>query len=305
MRFSRPRGVRGDDVHARGSVRRAVAIDAKRRDSWRYSREQVNANANRTHEKISALLLLNDRSALVGIAPQAPRTMTWLRAAFRSTVGMKWLMGITGLVLSGFVVVHMLGNLQIYLGPDAINGYAEALRHQPALLWIARLVLLTAFALHITAAVRITQLNRAARPHGYELWSPQVTSYAARTMFMGGVILFTFVLYHLAHFTFGVTHPEHFRLHDAQGRHDVYGMVVLGFRQPLVSFFYLLAMIPLMLHLQHGVSSFLQTFGLNHPRYNRVIRLLGPVVGLIVFLGNCSIPLAVLAGWIPYPVVGR
>jgi succinate dehydrogenase / fumarate reductase cytochrome b subunit len=82
-------------------------------------------------------------------------------------------------------------------------------------------------------------------------------------------------------------------------------MVVLGFRQPLVSFFYLLAMVPLMLHLQHGVSSFLQTFGLNHPRYNAVIRALGPVIALIVFFGNCSIPLAVLAGWIPYPVAGK
>ncbi|GIW44758.1 MAG: hypothetical protein KatS3mg077_2040 [Candidatus Binatia bacterium] len=231
--------------------------------------------------------------------------MNWLGAFFRSTVGMKWLMGLTGLVLAGFVVVHMLGNLQIYLGPEAINAYAESLRHMPALLWTARLVLLAAFVLHIVSAVRITQLNRQARPQGYELWSPQVTTYAARTMFMGGLVLAGFVLYHLAHFTFGLTHPEHFQLHDAKGRHDVYAMVVLGFRQPLVSFFYLLAMVPLMLHLQHGVSSFLQTFGLNHPRYNGIIRALGPVVALIVFLGNCSIPLAVLAGLVPYPVAGK
>ncbi len=231
--------------------------------------------------------------------------MTGLYALFRSTVGLKWLMGVSGLVLSGFVVVHMLGNLQIYLGPDAINAYAESLRKMPVLLWAARIVLLVAFGLHVFSAVRITQLNRAARQHQYELWSPQVTTYAARTMFMGGIILFAFVLYHLAHFTFGLTHPEHFQLHDAKGRHDVYAMVVLGFRQPLVSLSYLVAMVPLLLHVQHGVSSFFQTFGLNHPRYNGIIRALGPIVGLIVFFGNCSIPLAVLAGLIPYPVVGK
>ncbi len=231
--------------------------------------------------------------------------MTWFRALFRSTVGLKWLMGTSGLVLSGFVVVHMFGNLQIYLGPDAINAYAESLRKMPLLLWAARIVLLAAFLLHVLSAVRITQLNRAARPTPYELWSPQVTTYAARTMFMGGVILAGFIVYHLAHFTFGLTHPDHFKLHDAKGRHDVYAMVVLGFRQPLVSLSYLLAMVPLLLHLQHGVSSFFQTFGLNHPRYNRIIRALGPIVSLIVFLGNCSIPLAVLAGLIPYPVVGK
>lgn len=231
--------------------------------------------------------------------------MTSIGALFRSTVGLKWLMGLSGLVLSAFVVVHMLGNLQIYLGPEAINAYAESLRKMPVLLWTARIVLLVAFLLHVFSAFRITQLNRAARPQAYELWSPQVTTYAARTMFMGGIILAGFVLYHLAHFTFGLTHPEHFKLHDAKGRHDVYAMVVLGFRQPLVSLSYLVAMVPLLLHLQHGVSSFLQTFGINHPRYNSIIRALGPVVGLIVFFGNCSIPLAVLAGLIPYPVVGK
>ncbi len=223
---------------------------------------------------------------------------------FRSTVGTKVIMGATGVILAAFVVVHMLGNLQIYLGPEALNAYAESLRHMPVLLWGARLVLLAAVALHIASAVRLTRLNRAARPQPYELWNPQVTTYAARTMFMGGLILAAFILYHLAHFTFGLTHPEHFALHDSKGRHDVYGMVVMGFRQPLVSFFYILAMIPLLLHLQHGVSSIFQTFGINHPKVNAFVRGIGPAVAWVVFIGNVSIPLAVLAGWIPYPVGG-
>lgn len=230
--------------------------------------------------------------------------MAGLGAPLRSTVGSKFVMGLTGFILASFVVVHMLGNLQIYLGPEALNSYAESLRHVPALLWTARIVLLVSVVLHIASAVRLTQRNRAARPEGYEMWSPQVTTYAARTMFMGGLIVAGFVAYHLAHFTFGLTHPEHFALHDAKGRHDVYGMVVLGFRQPLVSFLYILAQVPLMLHLQHGVSSVFQTFGLNHPRFNWLFRAIGPAVGLIVFSGNVSIPLAVLAGWIPYPVGG-
>jgi succinate dehydrogenase / fumarate reductase cytochrome b subunit len=231
--------------------------------------------------------------------------MSAFRAVFGSTVGTKFVMGATGAILAGFVVVHMLGNLQIYLGPEVLNAYAASLREMPLLLWAARLVLLVAVLLHIASAVRLRRLEGAARPQPYELWAPQATTYAARTMFFGGLALAGFILYHLAHFTFGLTHPEHFSLHDAQGRHDVYGMVVLGFRQPLVSFLYIAAMIPLALHLRHGVSSIFQSFGLNHPKFQWIFRGLGPAIALIVFLGNVSIPLAVLAGWIPYPVGGR
>lgn len=230
--------------------------------------------------------------------------MAGLGEFLRSTVGSKFVMALTGFILTSFVIAHMLGNLQIYLGPEVLNAYAESLRGMPVLLWGVRIVLLAAVSLHIVSAVRLTRRNRAAREEGYEVLSPQVTSYAARTMFMGGLILAGFVLYHLAHFTFGLTHPEHFALHDAQGRHDVYGMVVMGFRQPLVAFLYILAMVPLMLHLQHGVSSAFQTLGANHPHYNWLLRAIGPAVGILVFIGNVSIPLAVLAGWIPYPVGG-
>jgi succinate dehydrogenase / fumarate reductase cytochrome b subunit len=231
--------------------------------------------------------------------------MDWLKSTLNSSIGMKWTMGVTGLALALFVLAHLLGNLQIYEGPEALNEYGVSLRKLGALLWVARIGLLVMVTLHIVSAVRLTQLNRAARPVPYAVVSPQVSGYAARTMFMGGLILFGFICYHLAHFTFGLTNPEQFSLHDAQGRHDIYAMVVLGFRQPLISAIYILAMIPLALHLSHGVSSAFQTLGANSPKYNGLLRAIGPVYASIIFIGNVSMPLAVLAGVIPYPVVGH
>ncbi len=222
--------------------------------------------------------------------------MGWLRTTFNSTIGMKWLMGLTGLILSGFVLGHMLGNLQVFLGPEALNAYADKLQQLGGLLWAARIGLLTAIVLHITSAVRLTLLNKAARPQPYARLNPLVSSYASRTMFMSGLIIATFVVYHLAHFTLGLTDPSNYVLHDGSGRHDVYAMVVLGFRKPVVSLLYIIAMVPLMLHLQHGISSIFQTFGLNYPKYNPIFRAAGPVISTIVFLGNCSIPLAALTG---------
>lgn len=231
--------------------------------------------------------------------------MDWLKSTLNSSIGMKWTMGLTGLAVFLFVLAHMLGNLQIYAGPEQINQYAVNLRALGPLLWLARLGLLAVFVVHVASAIRLTQLNRAARPVPYAVTSPQVSGYASRTMLMGGLIVLGFLLYHLAHFTFGFTHPEEFALRDAQGRHDVYAMVVLGFRHPLVSMIYILAMIPLVMHLSHGVSSAFQTLGANSPRYNPLLRAAGPVLGAVVFVGNVSIPLAVLAGVIPYPVAGH
>lgn len=228
--------------------------------------------------------------------------MGWARSTLNSTIGMKWLMGLTGLGLVLFVIAHMLGNLQIYLGPESINAYGEKLRELGALLWMMRIGLTLCFAVHILSAIRVNQLNKAARPVPYAVATPQVSGYAARSMLMGGLILLGFLLYHLAHFTWGLTNPTQWALHDAKGRHDVYSMVVLGFRQPLIAFLYIAAMVPLILHLTHGASSVFQTLGLNHPRYNRLFRAIGPVIGTILFVGNCSIPLAVLLGIIPLPV---
>ena len=231
--------------------------------------------------------------------------MDWLKRTLNSSIGMKWIMGLSGLALALFVLAHMLGNLQIYAGPDQLNDYAVHLRDLGPLLWIARIGLIVLFSAHIASAIRLTQLNRAARPVPYAVVSPQVSGYAARSMLMGGLIVLGFLSYHLAHFTFGLTHPEQFALHDAQGRHDVYAMVVLGFRQPLVSAIYILAMVPLALHLSHGVSSAFQTLGVNHPKYQSLLHAIGPVFASIIFIGNVSMPLAVLSGLIPYPVAGH
>lgn len=222
-----------------------------------------------------------------------------LSKAFASSIGMKWLMALSGIALVGFVVVHMMGNLLVFLGPEKLNAYAVGLREMPLqLLWVARAVLLVAVLVHIFSAVRLTNLNRAARPERYAMRKPVASTYASRTMMMGGLILLAFIIYHLAHFTFGVVSPDQFEVHDAQGRHDVYRMVVLGFRNPLIAGSYVLAMIPLALHLSHGASSFFQSLGLSHPKYDAIFRGLGPFLATIIFIGNVSMPIAVLGGLI-------
>jgi succinate dehydrogenase / fumarate reductase cytochrome b subunit len=213
-------------------------------------------------------------------------------AAFlSSSIGKKAVMAVTGIALFGFVVAHMAGNLQIFLGREAMNAYAVALREilHGAGLWIARTGLLVAVVLHIWAATSLTLMNRAARPVGYRQRDDLASSYASRTMRWSGVIVALFVVYHLMHLTWGNAHPD-FR----EG--DVYHNFIVGFQQPVVSLFYIAAMICLGLHMQHGVWSMLQTLGLNHPRYNRLRRAFAVVVTLAVVLGNIAFPLAVLTG---------
>ena len=214
------------------------------------------------------------------------------RATFlSSSIGRKVVMAVTGIALYGFVVGHMIGNLQIYLGPKAINDYAEFLQHflHGQGIWVARAVLLAAVSLHIWAAVCLTLSNWAARPVGYRKWQARESSYASRTMVWSGPILAAFVLYHLAHFTLGSVHP-------AFVKGDVYRNVVVGFQNPLVSGFYILAMAALGLHMGHGFWSMLQTLGLSHPRWNRVRHAASALLAGIVVLGNISIPIAVLTG---------
>jgi succinate dehydrogenase / fumarate reductase cytochrome b subunit len=208
-----------------------------------------------------------------------------------SSIGRKVVMAATGVVLFGFVIAHLLGNLQVFLGPEALNHYAETLREYPALLWAARVGLLLAVGLHIWAAVSLTRTNRQARPSRYERWEPQASTYASRTMRWSGVLLLLFVVYHLLHFTFGarVVHPRF-----VPG--DVYHNFVSGFQNPFVSGFYILAMLALGLHLYHGVWSALQTVGLSHPRLDRARYGVAATVAALIVLGNISMPVAVLAG---------
>lgn len=210
-------------------------------------------------------------------------------------------MAATGLVLFGFVVVHMLGNLQIFLGPEALNGYAEKLESLGEWLWIARGVLLAALVVHVLTAISLTRENEAARPVKYARKEPVASSYASRTMAMSGVIVFLFIVYHLLHFTFGVTNPDLSHRIDAQGRHDVYSMVIMSFRQTAIAAVYVVAMFPLALHLSHGFQSLFQSLGVNHPKYTPAIRTASGLLALAVFAGNCSIAAACYFGALKLP----
>jgi succinate dehydrogenase / fumarate reductase cytochrome b subunit len=210
-------------------------------------------------------------------------------------------MAISGCVLFGFVIGHLLGNLQIFLGPEALNRYGHFLQTTPELIWPARIVLLALAALHIASAIALTKQNRAARPVGYGDCKVVAASYASRTMFMSGLIVLAFIIYHLLHFTaqtpdVNFTGQDFKTLHDEQGRHDIYRMMILGYKQPLVSLFYVIGVGLLCLHLSHGVSSMFQSMGWKNKSYGAFLDKFAIVVSVMIFLGYISIPAAVLIG---------
>lgn len=223
--------------------------------------------------------------------------MGWLGRTLGTTIGAKWVMGLTGIGLFLFVIGHMLGNFQLFLGPEKLNEYAVKLRSFGPLLWIIRAGLLFIFVAHVGSAISLTRLNRAARPVRYAV-RRSIANASSRTMMVGGFALLCFILYHLAHFTLGLTHPEYKDLVDPAGRPDVYSMVVHGFSEWPIVLLYIVGMGALLMHLTHGVSSFFQTIGANHPNWVRLWNTTGPVLGVIVFLGNIAMPLAVYAGYV-------
>jgi succinate dehydrogenase / fumarate reductase cytochrome b subunit len=232
-----------------------------------------------------------------------------LLAFFKSTLGKKYVMAISGFFIFAYVVLHMVGNLQIFLGQDAINTYGAFLKHEAILLWAVRLGLLLMVVLHVVSAIQLSAANRRARPVGYEGYTPVAASYASRTMLMSGLIILAFIIYHLLHFTVAVpqvnllhaspTFPNanFLELHDAQGRHDVYHMVIFGFSNVAVSAFYIIAMFLLCLHLSHGVSSMFQSLGLKNKRWGKLIDRFALVIAMTIFVGNSSIPIAILLGY--------
>jgi succinate dehydrogenase / fumarate reductase cytochrome b subunit len=211
---------------------------------------------------------------------------------FDTTVGKKAIVAATGVVLYGFVVVHMLGNLQIFLGRDAFNAYAAAVKSIPAVLWGARLTLLASVVLHVAMSLSLVVSSAAARPVGYRVRRYQTTSAAALTMKWGGPALALFILFHLAHLTFpGVAMGNYKHSHL-----DAYSNFVNGFSIWWVTAIYLAAQLCLGMHLYHGAQSLFQTVGLSHPRYEK-LKLIGPpALGVAVAVGNIIMPLAVLAG---------
>lgn len=209
-----------------------------------------------------------------------------------TTVGKKALLALSGVVLFGFVIAHMLGNLQVFLGADAYNAYAEAVKANAALLWGARSLLLLALVTHIALVVQLYRRSLVARPVAYRKKKNIVTTYAAATMKYSGPALFLYVLFHLAHFTFpglSLGAYQHSKL-------DVYGNFVNAFQLPWVAALYISANLLLGMHLYHGGYSLLQSLGLNHPRYNRRARGAARGFALLVTAGNVAMPLAVLAG---------
>jgi len=208
---------------------------------------------------------------------------------YGSTVGKKVLMAVTGIILFAYVVAHMLGNLQIYIGEEQINRYAELLHSNEALLWTARLVLLFCVGVHIVAAVQLWLRNRSSRPVRYKVFRPPEVDYAARTMVWSGPIIAAFVVYHILHFTTGSVHPDY---QHVKPFHNV----IVGFSQPGAAIFYIVANILLAVHLYHGVWSFFQTMGWDHPRYGSSRRWFAIAAAVIIAAANVSIPLAVLTG---------
>jgi len=221
---------------------------------------------------------------------------------FRSSLGKKYVMAVTGFALLVFVIGHMVGNLQVFLGPDQINAYGNFLQTTPELLWSARLGLLIMVGLHLYSAFSLWAENRAARPVPYVgQYRPVAASLASRTMIMSGLIIVCFVIYHLLHYTvqlqaINLTGQDFIPLHDAKGRHDIYRMMVLGFSNPFVSLFYLLGVGLLCFHLSHGASSMVQSIGWRNEPVRPWIDRLALAGSIVLFVGYASIPLAVLTG---------
>jgi succinate dehydrogenase / fumarate reductase cytochrome b subunit len=226
--------------------------------------------------------------------------MLWFIKLFRSQIGKKAVMAVSGIGLFGFVFIHMFGNLKVYLGAESFNHYAEWLREvgypllpHSGVLWIFRFGLLALVTLHVLAAWQVTRVSWKARPKSYKDWQPQASDYASRTMRWGGVIIALFVVYHLAHFTWGWSwvHPDF-----VAG--DPYHNFVAGFSVWWVSSIYIVAQLALGLHLYHGLWSIFQTLGWTNPRFNSWRRRFAQTFAVVTVAGNISFPLSVMAGWV-------
>lgn len=240
------------------------------------------------------------------------------RAFFQSTIGAKVLMAVSGFFLVFFVVQHLVGNLQVYLGRDAFNGYAAFMQNLGKLLWVVRGGLLAMLILHVLMAIRLANLNRSARPQSYR--KPHVfrrSTYAARFMLLSGIVVLLFLIYHLLHFTFGVIQPDNFNAYEVlmDGRwipasnleqlqqlpkdairHDAYSMFITGFYDLRIALFYIAANIAVALHLHHAIFSMLSSLGLVQGRYRRPVEYVSPAIAGFILIGNLSFPLAVQAG---------
>src|SRR2546429_2851619 len=233
-------------------------------------------------------------------ASRCPKSVVNIFAAFyRSSVGKKMIVAVTGVILILFVIGHLLGNLQIFLGPHWINGYSQHLHDLGPLLWLIRLFLLATVIIHIYLTIQLAIENRRARPEPYIDKRYVKATFASRHMVMSGLIVLAFIIYHLAHFTVRVTDRRFGLLTaDPLGHYDVYSMMVYGFQNYYVSGFYVLGLFLLALHLSHGSSSFFQSLGLNDKKLAPRLALRGRIFAWLLFAGYTSIPVAILLGLI-------
>ncbi len=217
--------------------------------------------------------------------------MSWLPAFYRSTVGKKILMAVTGIILVVFVIEHMVGNLLTFKGPDAINAYAAFLKSSKEVLWTFRIGLLVTLIIHVDSMVQLTRLNRSSRPPAgrYAKTTHQAATPAARSMRWGGVFLLLFLVYHLLHLTTGTVHPDF-------SHTDVHHNLMVAFRIPWKVAMYGAAMVALAMHLYHGVWSLFQTLGVSHPHLEKPRLWLATALAVVIPLGFVSIPLAILLG---------
>ncbi len=229
--------------------------------------------------------------------------MNFITRIWRSSVGKKFIMALTGGALFLFVIGHLVGNLQIFLGAEALNRYGHFLQSNMEIVWPARIGLLVCVVLHVLAAVRLSAENKAARPVGYEGDpNPIAASYASRTMLMSGLIIAAFIVYHLLHYTvlvksINLSGQDFAGFQDAQGRHDIYRMLIVGFQQPIVAIFYIVAMALLCLHLSHGVQAMFQSLGLKVGCCPCLPKCLAKWGAIFIFVGYASIPVAVMSGY--------
>lgn len=224
--------------------------------------------------------------------------MRSLGVIVQSTIIQKWTMALTGIGLVLFLIGHISGNLLVFMGPEHLNSYAVSLREllHGSAIWIARIGLLVMFVLHITSAYKLASVNRKARPVKYVKVENRASSMASRSMLYSGTLMLFYVLYHLAHFTWGAAHSEYYHFVDSAGRHDVYKMLVLSFQQPLIAITYIIAMVFVGLHLNHAISSAFQTLGINNPRVTPLVKKGAPALSVALVLAYISIPVAILLG---------
>jgi succinate dehydrogenase / fumarate reductase cytochrome b subunit len=225
-----------------------------------------------------------------------------LKNLLKTTIAQKILVALTGIFMIFFLIAHLLGNLEIFSGAEALNQYGVLLRTFPKVLWAFRVALLISLGLHVFLTIKLQKQNKDAKKITYEAVHFRKTTKASRIMLLSGLTILCFVIFHLAHFTLGVVDSNFENLVDEQGRHHVYNMVILGFSNPIVSGFYILAQVLLAFHISHGFASCFRTLGFSNPAIFNKIKTFSNMFALIIAALYISIPVCVLLKILPLSI---